>query len=170
MDTHPPSTPLLSGTIENGTNANLNWTAGSEPDIAGYDLYRNGEKINTALLMTSTYTDHDMKEGVYVYAVKAVDFAGNESSFSNEFRLRIDITGPDAKISSPLNGASISGIAEIKGTAYSSDDFRQYRLYIAQGQSPAASGLVKFSPVPISYGILAQWDTLEFRVSVPHKT
>ena len=160
VDTHPPSTPLLSGTIENGTNTKLNWTAGSEPDIAGYDLYRNGEKINTALLMTSTYTDHDMKEGVYVYAVKAVDFAGNESSFSNEFRLRIDITGPDAKISSPLDGASISGIAEIKGTAYSSDDFRQYRLYIAQGQSPAAWDLIRTSPVPISYGILAQWDTL----------
>ena len=160
VDTHPPATPLLSGTIENGSNVTLSWTAGSEPDISGYDLYRNGAKINTALIKTTTYSDHDMKEGIYDYTLKAIDFAGNESDFSNEVKLRIDITGPDAKIRSPLNDTSVSGIVEIKGTAYSSDDFRQYRLYIAQGQNPAAWDLIRTSPVPISYGILAQWDTL----------
>ena len=160
VDTHPPSTPLLSGTIENGSNANLSWTVNSEPDIFGYDLYRNGVKINTAVIRTTTYSDHDMKEGVYDYTVKAIDFAGNESDFSNEVNLRIDIIGPAAKIHSPLNGTSVSGIIEIKGTAFSSDDFRKYRIYIAQGQNPAAWDLIRTSPVPISYGILAQWDAL----------
>ena len=79
---------------------------------------------------------------------------------SNEVKLKVDITGPDAKIRSPLDGSMASGIIDIKGTAYSADDFRQYRVYIGQGSNPVAWNLIRTSPVPVSYGALTQWDTL----------
>ena len=160
VDIHPPISPVLSGNIENKSNIRLTWTQNTEPDLAGYNLYRDSQKINTSFMAGVNYLDENLTEGIHAYTVTAVDLAGNESKASNEVKLRVDITGPDAKIRFPLNGASVSGIVDIKGNAYSSDDFKQYRIYIGQGQNPSAWNLIRTSPVPVSYGTLTQWDTL----------
>jgi hypothetical protein len=160
VDTHPPAAPVLSGNIEKKTEAWLSWTQNSEPDLAGYDLYRDKQKINTGLISGITYHDQNLKEGIFAYAVKAVDLAGNESAASNELKLKVDLTGPDAKIRSPQDGAKVSSIVDLKGTAYSSEDFKQYRVSIGQGSSPSTWSLIRTSPVPISYGTLTQWDTI----------
>jgi fibronectin type 3 domain-containing protein/flagellar hook assembly protein FlgD len=160
VDTHPPMPPVLSGNVENKSNARLTWTQNTEPDFAGYNLYRDDQKINTSLMACVNYLDENLPEGIHAYTVTAVDLAGNESKPSNEVKLRVDFTGPDANIRSPLDGSMVSGIVDIKGTAYSSDDFKQYRIYIGQGQNPSAWNLIRTSPVPVSYGILTQWDTL----------
>ncbi|MEW6571053.1 MAG: CARDB domain-containing protein [Nitrospirota bacterium] len=163
VDTQPPASPVLSGVVENKSNINLSWTQNTEPDMAGYDIYRDGQKINTALVKEITYLEQNMKEGSYSYTVRAVDFAGNESTPSNEVKLRIDLTGPDAKISLPRDGTTVSGIVDIKGTAYSSNDFKQYRVYTGEAQNPAAWNLIRTSPIPIPYGTLVQWDTLTLK-------
>jgi Tol biopolymer transport system component/subtilase family serine protease/fibronectin type 3 domain-containing protein len=160
VDTHPPAAQVLSGKIENKKSASLNWTQNAEPDFAGYDLYRDGQKINIVPLYGVAYLDEDLGEGIYAYTVKAIDFAGNESPTSNEVKLKVDVTGPDVKIVSPRDGSRVSGIIDIKGTAYSSEDFKQYRVYIAQGQNPSTRDLIRSSPVPMQYGTLNQWDTL----------
>ena len=160
VDMHPPAAPVLSGTIENRSNARLFWTANPEPDLSGYNLYRDSQKVNTALIKDVTYNDQNLKEGVYAYALKAIDFAGNESGPSNQVKLSVDLTGPEAKIRSPLDGARVGGLVEIKGTAYSPDDFKQYRVYIGQGSSPSAWALIRTSPLSTSYGSLVQWDTI----------
>ena len=79
VDTHPPAAPVLQGTLENRAEAALQWTAASEPDLAGYNLYRGTEKLNGPLLSQVSYRDLNLKEGTYSYVVKAVDLAGNES-------------------------------------------------------------------------------------------
>ncbi len=160
VDTHPPATPVFSGKIENKSNVSLNWTQNTEPDFSGYDLYMDGRKINITLIKDINYLDQNLKEGIYTYTVKAIDLAGNESKPSNEVKLKVDITGPDANIRSPQYGSIVSGLINIKGTAYSADDFRQYRVYIAEGQNPTTWNLIRTSPVPTSYGTLVQWDTL----------
>ena len=160
IDTHPPAAPELTGKLENNSSARLTWTQNSEPDVAGYDLYRDGLKINATLIPDATYLDRNQKEGVYVYTVKSVDFAGWESGPSNEVRLRIDFTGPEARIRSPQDSSRVNGIIDIKGTAYSDDDFKEYRVYLGNGSNPSTWNLIRTSPVPIPYGVLAEWDTI----------
>ncbi len=158
VDTHPPAAPILSGQIENRKDANLSWTRNTEPDLAGYNLYRNNQKANSILITDTGYLDRNLEEGVYTYTVKAVDYAGWESKASNEVNLTLDLTGPDARIRSPKNGDTVSDFVDIKGTAYSADDFKEYRISIGHGADPTAWNLIRRSPVPISYGTLTQWD------------
>ncbi|RPJ10827.1 MAG: hypothetical protein EHM36_02705, partial [Deltaproteobacteria bacterium] len=161
VDTHPPGSPALSGTIENRSSAKLTWTASLEPDLSGYNLYRSAQRINTALIKDVIYNDHNLKEGVYTYTLRAIDFAGNESGPSNQVKITVDLTGPDARVRSPQDNARVSSLVDIKGTAYSSEDFSQYRVYTGSGANPSTWNLLRTSPVPISYGSLVQWDTID---------
>ena len=160
VDTHPPAPPVLSGTVESGSGSRLTWTKNTEPDLSGYNLYRDGGKLNTAVIKDLSYLDAGLKDGLYVYTVTAVDLAGDESKPSNDVKLRIGLTPPDAKMSSPQDGSRVSGLVDIKGTAYSSTDFKQYRVSVGQGAAPSSWNVLRTSPVPISYGLLAQWSTL----------
>jgi flagellar hook assembly protein FlgD/Tol biopolymer transport system component/fibronectin type 3 domain-containing protein len=160
IDTHPPAAPTLTGKLDNKIDAVLTWTKNAEPDLAGYNIYRNNLKINATLLSDITYRDPLLKEGSYFYSVKAVDFAGNESDPSGITTLKIDLTGPTVRISTPGNGTTVSNLIDIKGTAHSQDDFKEYRVYIGQGSSPTSWTLIRRSPLPISFGSLAQWDTI----------
>lgn len=160
IDTHPPAAPQLTGKIDNKVDAVLSWTKNSETDLSGYNIYRNNLKINTALLTDISYRDPSLKEGSYTYSVKSVDFAGNESDPSNVIALKIDLTGPTVRISAPSNGSTVSSLIDVKGTAYSQDDFKEYRVYVGQGGNPSSWTLIRRSPLPISFGSLAQWDTI----------
>ena len=70
----------------------LEWTANTEPDLAGYNIYRStaspvslGTPINSTLMLSPSYIDYDVTEGIeYFYAVTAKDTSGNESGLSNE--------------------------------------------------------------------------------------
>ncbi|MGD0906483.1 MAG: hypothetical protein ABSA96_02800 [Candidatus Acidiferrales bacterium] len=79
-----PATPQASAYVE------LSWAIGTEPDLAGYNVYRNdredipGERINGELLLSPTFRDISvMPSGRYFYRVSAVDRAGNESPKSS---------------------------------------------------------------------------------------
>lgn len=160
VDTRPPQGVVLSGSVENRTDAKLTWTPDSDPDLAGYHVYKEGQKLTETPLTTSFYLDRNLREGSHRYTVTAVDQAGNESNPSNVVTLIVDLTAPEAKIRSPKEGARVSGFVDIKGTAQSPNDFKQYRVYIGQGESPSGWGLIRTSPVPIPYGSLALWDTV----------
>ena len=159
VDTHPPAAPDLTGKVEGRTGARLEWTQSPDPDLAGYNIYRGGQKLNAELLVDASYLDRNLAEGTYAYTVRAVDRAGWESGPSNEVSMRIDLVGPNARISSPSDGATVGDLIDIKGTAYSADDFKEYRVSIGQGDAPTAWDLIRTSPVPVSYGSLAEWDT-----------
>ncbi|TAK08359.1 MAG: hypothetical protein EPO39_04595, partial [Candidatus Manganitrophaceae bacterium] len=159
VDTTPPSAPTLSAKVEDKTNADLTWSANSEPDLAGYNLYRGTQKVNTTLVTTLAYLDLNLPEGEHPYTVKAVDLAGWESTPSNEIKIKVDLTGPTVKIRSPQEGAKVSGQVDIKGTAYSQEDFKQYRIFVGQGANPSAWNLIRTSPLPIPFGPLAAWET-----------
>ncbi|MCR2821437.1 glycosyl hydrolase family 8 [Lederbergia panacisoli] len=83
-DTEAPSTPKnLSGVGVSDTTINLSWTASTDNyGIAGYDIYRDGEKIGNP--KTTSYSDTGLtKDTSYSYYVVAVDTSGNESEKSN---------------------------------------------------------------------------------------
>jgi hypothetical protein len=67
----------------------INWNAGSEPDLAGYKLYYGTQsrryKYCVEVGMRTHYTLISLPEpGDYYFSVTTVDTAGNESRFSQE--------------------------------------------------------------------------------------
>jgi fibronectin type 3 domain-containing protein len=94
IDIFPPAIPngLLAVASGEGQQPfiDLTWAPNTEPDLAGYNVYRRqgtGDwvKINTEPVKSLTFRDTDVVRGnEYSYAVSAVDLRGNESSRSEE--------------------------------------------------------------------------------------
>jgi hypothetical protein len=93
-DVFPPVAPsglqaVFSG-IAQQPAIDLTWTPNTEPDLAGYNVYRHTGseapvKINADLVKTPSFHDSGVKAGTtYFYSVSAVDLRGNESGKSAE--------------------------------------------------------------------------------------
>ena len=86
-DIFPPAAPVGVTFILGGKTIELTWTHNTEPDLAGYRIYRafenNGfERIKETQESTS-YSDRNIEPGKhYKYGVTAVDRSGNESKMS----------------------------------------------------------------------------------------
>ena len=160
VDTHPPAPPLQLAVQVDHRDAHLSWHAGAEPDLAGYRLYRDGVRITPAPVSGSSYVDAGLTEGVYTYTVTAVDRAGLESQRSAPQQARIDTTLPAALLTRPAGGSRVSGLVDVKGTAWSVDDFKEYRLYAVAVDGSAGQQLLRRSPVALQADLLGQWNTL----------
>jgi hypothetical protein len=101
-DIFPPVVPegLEAITIPevNGRPASieLTWSINTEPDLAGYNIYRSEEpgvaglKLNMELLSAPTFHDMSIVPGnTYFYRVGAVDKAGNESALSSAVEVKL---------------------------------------------------------------------------------
>jgi hypothetical protein len=88
IDTFPPAVPAGLHATMGPASIELSWDPNTEPDLAGYRLYRsaNGgalEKL-AELPPVPAYSDKAIqKDTAYRYAVSAVDRAGNESQRSS---------------------------------------------------------------------------------------
>ena len=93
---------------------NLGWTPNTEPDIAGYRVYRSPQVCSAAgpiapLLdatgrqvqvgKVSSYRDEVSADGPYCYQITAIDTANNESLRSNKAEAIVNAVPPSA----PLN-------------------------------------------------------------------
>lgn len=93
-DVFPPAAPsgLQAVFSENGPQKfiDLVWSPNSEPDLAGYNVFRHEEgaeavQINSQLVKTPAYRDLNVQsEKKYFYSVSAVDGHGNQSGRSQE--------------------------------------------------------------------------------------
>lgn len=87
-DIFPPAPPGgLSGIYTAGA-VELVWTANTEPDLAGYNVYRredrNFQRVNKELLSTPIFRDTTApQDKALQYYVTAVDLSGNESKPSD---------------------------------------------------------------------------------------
>lgn len=124
-DTTAPIVPAgLRAATASPTQINLSWSASSDSGgsgLAGYNVYRNGIKLNSTLLSAATKTYGDSKVSArttYSYRIEAVDGAGNKSVQSNPVsvttpaaaapRKRGDLTGPLAKPDGKIDIQDIS--------------------------------------------------------------
>ncbi len=91
-DTTPPGKPtgLSVATGDEAGVLDITWTANTEDDLAGYDLYRSDSvdgtytKVNTAKITGTTYTDTGLEDNTtYWYKLKAVDDQDLESEYSD---------------------------------------------------------------------------------------
>ena len=93
-DIFPPAVPTSLQAVSAGTAQqpfiDLSWAPDTEPDLAGYNVYRHQEgavpvKINSEVVTAPTYRDTAVQAGHrYGYSVSAVDVRGNESGKSEE--------------------------------------------------------------------------------------
>jgi hypothetical protein len=83
-DTYPPAAPRGLRVVAGPTSIELAWDRNTEPDLAGYHIYRSmgggaWEKL-ADVSQAPAYSDHQVEAGkTYQYAISAVDQAGNES-------------------------------------------------------------------------------------------
>ena len=89
MDKTPPGAPAMIKAQKKGKTVSITWKANTEPDLAGYNVYRisgrTKERLNRSPVKENTFLDEKLlNERFVAYAVSAVDNAGNESELSQE--------------------------------------------------------------------------------------
>ena len=95
----------------------INWNANTEPDIAGYNVYRSLSagggyvKVNNSLIASLSYTDNTATNGItYYYTVSAVDKDGGESPYARKVKATPnppDTIPPAIAITTPADGRSV---------------------------------------------------------------
>ena len=93
-DVFPPAVPAALQAVFSGPGqkpfVDLAWAPVTDPDLAGYNVYRhedslNPVKLNTELVKVPAYRDESVTSGKkYFYSVSSVDVRGNESAKSEE--------------------------------------------------------------------------------------
>jgi subtilase family serine protease/flagellar hook assembly protein FlgD/WD40 repeat protein len=161
VDTTPPADPtgLVALVHNNGDDTGdvrVTWDANHEPDLRGYLVWRDGDLITPVPIPNPLVLDPALADGMYRYEVAALDLAGN-SSGRTPLRVRVDLKPPIVDILRPRAGARVGGSVDIRGTAFSPDDFKEYRLYVGAGASPASFTLLRRSTLAVSAGTLGQW-------------
>jgi hypothetical protein len=121
-----PGTPVPPSGVEawaGGNEVLVTWSPNSEPDLAGYNVYRDtgpGFQLITELLPTRSFHDTDVEaRHDYSYYVTAQDRDGNESEPSDVVQVRTgvivlwlpDVYGePGERVRIPINARNAWGI------------------------------------------------------------
>jgi PQQ-dependent dehydrogenase (s-GDH family) len=108
-DTDPPTPPSnLAASNISQSSLTLNWAASTDNiGVAGYDVYQNGVKINSALVGTTSYQVNGLQAlTTYDFYVVALDAAGNGSAPSPV----LNLTTPDTEAPSSPTGLQSSGL------------------------------------------------------------
>ena len=92
VDIYPPAAPENLSIGASPGKLAIFWVANSEPDLAGYYVYRSTDpnlpkdkwlKLTTTLYTKTTFTDENVEAGkTYYYYVVAFDTTGNQSPIS----------------------------------------------------------------------------------------
>ena len=91
-----PVVEALTGTGVAQHQVQLSWGASSSSGVTGYNVYRGGvsggpyTKINSALIVGTTYSDSSVQAGkTYFYVTTALNGSGTESAYSNEVQATV---------------------------------------------------------------------------------
>lgn len=94
LDTFAPKAPTGLVTAPSTDSIDLSWEPNTEPDLAGYIVYRQQisssagpTRLTPTPIPVPAFSDHTAQPGeTYTYTVTAIDAAGNESPASNQVR------------------------------------------------------------------------------------
>lgn len=81
-DAEAPEAVELTAAVD-GARVTLTWTASAAPDLASYELFRDGAKIADHFDLGALRHEELRPAGTYGYRVRAVDAVGNAGPFSN---------------------------------------------------------------------------------------
>ncbi len=154
----PPAAPTGLAAIAGDSVVSLDWDDNSDPDLAGYNVYRSTTSgsgyslVNGGLVMTSDFVDSTVANGTtYYWIVRAVDTMGGESDDSNEATATPADSTPPAAPAGLVANAGDSAV-DLAWTANTEPDLAGYDVY--RGTSPGShatkvnASLVSPSPSP----------------------
>ena len=100
---------LMASTAWAVTNVSFQWDANTEPDLAGYKIYRSQtsgvyDLANPVMTIPCTVndtsctqtTEMEVPDGIWYWVATAYDSEGNESGFSNELTRTFDTQAPNS--------------------------------------------------------------------------
>lgn len=114
----PPASPAGLQITATEAEVNLNWSASSERDITGYNIYKGDQPRSLSLLgssQTTSFTEANSEFRPIYYAITATDNEGNESELSRPvaaFRDYRDIDTDWRLLGSPMTAASEVSVPE----------------------------------------------------------
>lgn len=104
------------------------FTFKAAPDkVEGYNIYRNGEKLNTELVTNNSFIDTSAPSGTHTYHVTAVYANGEESAPTNAYTATLSVAGIEDGVTVEagkgfiaINGAYGKQVAilDLRGMAY----------------------------------------------------
>ncbi|HEX6834477.1 MAG TPA: CARDB domain-containing protein, partial [Rudaea sp.] len=133
---------VLSGVLD-GRDATLTWTASTSPDVARYDLLRDGAIVasrNTG--DTLAYVDANLTIGPHSWIVVAYDGANNASAASNTVTLTVDGTPPVTPINLAVTAPPTGGALDVAWQP-------------APGETPAGYVLLRATAQGGPYAVIA---------------
>ncbi|MES1217244.1 MAG: PQQ-dependent sugar dehydrogenase, partial [Bacteroidota bacterium] len=145
-DTQAPSAPSgLTSSNLTSASVTLSWTASTDNvAVAGYDVYRNGAKINTTIVTATNYAVTGLTASTaYSFYIQAKDAAGNISANSNT----INITTPAAPGCSGTGSINFQKWTNITGTAVTS-----LTSIASYPNSPTSTGTLTSFEIPSNTG------------------
>ncbi len=81
LDNLVPAVPKALQAVGGGDRVTLYWLPNTEADLAGYDLYRDGSKVNTTTIASTSFVDTGLNGAItYLYQITARDIHANEST------------------------------------------------------------------------------------------
>lgn len=144
IDNLAPAAPTGLVALESGADVNLAWNANGESDLLGYLVFRNGQLIDGEgagldlrpyAIANINYADLSVADGLYDYAVAAIDTAGNVSGLSLPAKVSIDTHPPHAVIASPADGAAFDWPLYVLARSEDSDVAAVAFQYRAEGEA-----------------------------------
>lgn len=116
-----PSVPTgLNATAISINQINLSWKASTDTGgsgLAGYNIYRSGQKINNSPVTTTSYGDNTVSAGKsYSYKIESIDGAGNKSAqtaavtATTPVAIKGDVTGPGGAPDGKIDLSDVSFI------------------------------------------------------------
>jgi subtilase family serine protease/flagellar hook assembly protein FlgD/fibronectin type 3 domain-containing protein len=133
VDNRAPAAPLLESVTAplEPDDVEVVWQEVSEPDVAGYLVFRNGQLANAPgpvsgdlrpfLVTGSSYVDLDRPDGTFCYRVAAMDRAGNLSADSNEICIELDNRAPAAVLFDPVDGERFDQSRQVRAFVVDED-------------------------------------------------
>ncbi|MGG5359319.1 MULTISPECIES: fibronectin type III domain-containing protein [unclassified Enterococcus] len=115
-DTEAPTAPKnLKASDITETSVKLDWEASADNvGVTGYQIFRDGKKIETVNGSTLTFTDSGLKgKTTYKYTAKAIDEANNISEVSNEVSVTTQ-AAPDKEAPTVPQNLRLTGVRENK--------------------------------------------------------
>ncbi len=166
VDTTSPQPPPALTATPSGTGVALAWQPSPDGDVVGYIVERatglgGFVEVGPAVAGLSLM-DQAVGDGAQRYVVVAVDAAGLRSVPSPEAPVSLDRTPPQVAIDQPIAGAAVSGLVQVRGTAFSASDFREYRLTVGAGAAPTVWAELRRSSLPGIATKLGELDTGQF--------
>ncbi|MFD5022371.1 fibronectin type III domain-containing protein [Paenibacillus sp. NPDC058367] len=88
-DTIPPGIPKDIRVVPDRYTAHVTWGAPSDPDLLGYYIYLDDDRVNASPQLNNSFTLNTLKiDSEYTVSVVSVDTSGNMSRPSNPVRFR----------------------------------------------------------------------------------